>query len=140
MLTDISAMLESVTEAAINHAGSKQQPLDEARDKPVGTIHSEICKRLCIASQKFGSLSKEYEAKAEASENEVEELELSLRSSRYSTLGRLCDALFITQVREDLNFHNGRVGIRSGWMAVEHVGEDDGPAAILGGLLRLGPR
>jgi len=137
VLADVSAMMESITEAAIMHAATKWTPLSEA-DETVGTIHNEACKRLYVAWHKFASMSKEFEAKAQASENGMEEEEYEAKSSRFHSLSLLCKGLFYTQVEDDLNYH-GYIALRPGWMAIKSEGPRRGPEAILSGLIVGGP-
>lgn len=134
VLDEIASMVESISDAAIAHADSKQRSARDEKEKPLGTIHNEACKRLWVSILKFRSESKAYEAQADASENEIEEKELRAKSNRADTLGRLSKELFWAQVQEDLNFH-GDIGIRAGWMAVEMSEREGPPPGILGGLI-----
>ena len=132
ILDEITLMVKSISDAAIAHASPKTDALEE-NERPLGTIHSDVCKRLFVSSHKFLSEAKAYEAQAEAAESEIEEKEFKAKSDRAATLGRLCKELFWAQVQEDLDFH-GDIGIRAGWMAVERTARPK-PPAILSGLL-----
>lgn len=118
ILEEIELDLNTVTDAAVRHIGSKLGEVEE-NEKTLGTVHRVEARKLYVLSRRYKCEVSKSAAAASIAENDEDEKRYHDAAHRYDNLHDLCMELFWNQVRDDLASHCSSVGVRNDWMAVE---------------------
>ena len=127
----IEEELNLLTDPAVVRYGSKLEPIKEATETAVGTIHNNTTKRLYCAFTRLRSCASDLANKSCHSETNEEEHLLARESHKANEIADLTRAIFWAQVREEMGHWEGPVGVRLNWMAVTWNDEEQNIGAAI---------
>jgi hypothetical protein len=117
ILGEIEILLNDVTEAHLLRAGSKLDP-PKKKERPLGTVHNDTAKRAYVAMSTLKAMYATNLAKASMAENDEAEQAAHTNAHKASEYADLLFEVAWSQIRSDMNYWCGNIGIRKDWLAV----------------------
>lgn len=126
ILPELELLISKVSDKEMDYRSRSMFEPGE-NDKILGTIHNELVRRLFCVGTSLISRSMEVRSRAESVFDEEEQNLMKQESARLNDLREVVQQLMWHQLRQDMSFWEGNIGVRRNWIAVQSVDQPTPP-------------
>ncbi len=126
LIERVQAEIDGVTQENLDAVTQNLPPVTDT-DKPLGIVHADYLRRLYHVRQAT-SVRCNALGQLAATLNGDEKKRVGVEAHKTHMMHELADNLFWDQLRIEMNFWDGPIGVRADWMAIERPDDDDDDA------------
>jgi len=113
----VQQAVNAVTTQQLDRFGSKMDEI-KPTDKVLGTLHSELARRLYAAYAQMKTKGMEIGLRSKLADNDEQEKEQAGEAKRILALGSIAEEMLWYEVRQSMSCWHGDIGLRKGWAVV----------------------